>query len=336
MKVRLQKFFGKDFTKEQRMKSYDFIENYILETVKQWNTAPDTDKIAADFASILTKLDNSDFVFLLCHTGYIPEFYEHDSSQETLFSKLIEVLVCEWAIRVGFTDSSIQKQKASKEDVSIQIGNTVIVCDAKSYRLGRSQAAPNVKDTIKKADYEKWQDWWHTNEPHVKYGKLTSIGGLITFPSLHKWKGSSDAYLYATDKHKPIIIIFYEYLAFYLIKGYNQNKLIEILKAYETIFPVASKDQSKYFESLLKALFSENWTDFEEYMNLFAEIIKEKVINTVERISEHLLVSKERIKAEIEAIPVEQLKGYLIDSRFENECGQIIKQLENIRKFRPI
>jgi hypothetical protein len=335
MTDKMIKYFGKDFTKDQRIQSYNFIENYISDKVQQWETAPETDKIAADFANILSKMDNMDFSFLLCHSGYIPEFYEHDSSQETLYSKLIEVLICEWAKRVGFKDSAIQKQKASKEDITIQLDNIVIVCDAKSYRLGRSQAAPNVKDTIKKADYEKWQDWWADTEPHVTYGKLTSIGGLITFPSLHRWKGSSDAYLYASDKEKPIIILFYEHLAFYLIKKYNQNGLIGIFRDYNEIFPAPSKDQTKYFTSLLRFLFSENWTDFEEYMGIFAFIIKEKVLNTIERISEYLSTSKERIIAEIEAIPVEKLKGYLIESRFENECGQIIKQLENIKKFRP-
>ena len=32
----------------------------------------------------------------------------------------------------------------------------IIVSDTKSFRLSRSQSAPNVKDTIKLADYEKW------------------------------------------------------------------------------------------------------------------------------------------------------------------------------------
>jgi hypothetical protein len=193
MTDRLLKHFGKDFSEQQRIFYYDYIETYISDNVKDWSVPPETDKLATDFATVISKFAKEDFAFLLCHAGYIPEFYEHDSSQETLYSKLIEVLVCEWAKRVGFKDSYIQKQKASKEDVTIQTDNTVVVCDAKSYRLGRSQSAPNVKDTIKKADYEKWQDWWNVSEPHVKYGKLNSIGGLITFPSLHRWKGSSDA-----------------------------------------------------------------------------------------------------------------------------------------------
>ena len=38
---------------------------------------------------------------------------------------------------------------------------------------------------------------------------------------------------------------------------------------------------------------------------------------------------------EIEAIEVDKLREYLIESRLENECGHILKQLENIKKFRP-
>ena len=336
MTERLVKYFGKDFTKEQRVNSYDLIENFISDNVKDWSQSPDTDKISADFGVLISKFTKEDFAFLLCHAGYIPEFYEHDSSQETLYSKLIEVLVCEWAKRAGFKDSYIQKQKASKEDVTIQIDNTVIVCDAKSYRLGRSQAAPNVKDTIKKADYEKWQKWWTVSEPHEKYGKLNSVGGLITFPSLHRWKGSSDAYLYSTDSSRPIVIIFYEHLAYFLLKGCDYNIIVNLMSNYPKLFPEASKNQHTYFETILKFMFDKDWDHFFEYLKLFAEIVKEKVIHTVERITTHLEESKKRIQLEIEAIAIDKLKDTLIESRLENECGQILKQLENIKKFRPV
>ena len=129
-------------------------------------------------------MTNDDFALLVMHSGYIPEFYLPDSSQETLYSKLIESLVCEWARRIGFTDSFLQTQKSNKEDVTIKRRNNVIVCDAKSFRLGRSQAAPNVKDTIKKQAYTTWLDQY--NE--------TKVGGLVTFPSLHDWKKGSEAY----------------------------------------------------------------------------------------------------------------------------------------------
>ena len=336
MPDRLPEFFGKPLDKGQRVYSYDLIENFISETVKDWAKPPETEKIAADFGALIAKFSKEDFAFLLCHSGYIPEFYEHDSSQETLYSKLIEVLVCEWAKRAGFKDSYIQKQKASKEDVTIQVGNTVIVCDAKSYRLGRSQAAPNVKDTIKKADYEKWQSWWLASEPDVTYGKFNPIGGLITFPSLHRWKGTSDAYLYSTDKTKPIVIIFYEHLAYFLIRKYDYKSIIDLMNSYPKLFPDASKNQHTYFETILKFLFGGTWDDYFEYIKLFSEIAKEKVSNTTERILKRLDESKERIKKEIESIDVEKLRDHLIESRLENESGQLLKQLENIRKFRPL
>lgn len=332
----LIKYFGRAFSKAQRVHSYDLIETFISDQVKDWTQPPDTDRISALFASMISKIEHEEFAFLLCHSGYIPEFYEHDSSQETLYSKLIEILVCEWAKRIGFKDSYVQKQKASKEDVTIQIGNTVIVCDAKSYRLGRSQAAPNVKDTIKKADYEKWQDWWNASEPHAEYGKLNSIGGLITFPSLHRWKGSSDAYLYSTDATKPIVILFYEHLTYFLILKYSQEKLINLLISYPRLFPEPSKNQKTYFITILEFLFGDDLGHFKDYSVLCSEIMKEKVINTIERITTHIEASKRRIHREIEEIPVDKLKDSLIQSRLENENGQLIKQLENIKKFRPI
>ncbi len=39
---------------------------------------------------------------------------------------------------------------------AIRSNNRVIVCDAKSFRLGRSQKAPNVKVDLKLADIQKW------------------------------------------------------------------------------------------------------------------------------------------------------------------------------------
>lgn len=341
MTERLIKYFGKDFTEEQRKHSYDYIEIFISECVKDWSTPPDTDVIAAEFASKINQFSKEDFAFLLSHAGYIPEFYEHDSSQETLYSKLIEVLVCEWALRIGFNKSAIQKQKASKEDVTIQRNETVIVCDAKSFRLGRSQAAPNVKDTIKKADYEKWQDHWNESEPDKTYGKLNSIGGLITFPSLHRWKGKSDAYLYCTDADRPIAILFYEHLAYFLLKEYDYQLLIDLFTQYPALFPHASRDQKTYFDAVLGFLFGteeekERHEDFYEYTKLSLEIVKEKVKHTIDRIDIEVIATKHKIELEIEAIDVNKLKQALIESRLENESGQLIKQLINIKKFRPV
>jgi hypothetical protein len=334
MDEKLPEFFGREFTTDERKASYDFIEKFIHDNVNDWMVAPETDRIATAFAAKVKEFDNGTFNFLLCHSGYIPEFYEHDSSAETLYSKLIEVLVCEWAIRIGFVHSEIQKQKASKEDVTIRRANIVIVADAKSFRLGRSQAAPNVKDTIKKADYEKWQMGWKTAPPHPKFGEPMAIGGLITFPSQHRWKKSSDAYLYSTDKKDPIVILFYEYLAYFLIRGYTHEALKNLIYSYPKLFPEPSKSQHTYFEKVIGALFGDRADDLFEFMKLFAEIIREKIQHTIAQIENHVEKEKIRIVAEVDALSENVLRENLVEARVGKSCSQIIEQMSNIKKFR--
>lgn len=333
MTDRLQKFFGKDFSQDERIKLYDYIEDYISSKVTDWSKAPDTDAIATSFANDIKQLDKADFAFLLLSTGYIPEFYTHDSSQETLYSKLVEVLVCEWAIRIGFKDSAIIKQKASKEDVSIRLDNLVIVCDAKTYRLGRSQAAPNVKDTIKKADYDKWQENYRGKE--LKKDVFYSpIGGLITFPSLHRWKGGSDAYLYCTDKDDPIIILFYEYLAYMLIGGFSHETLIKVLSSYGELFPAKTKEQHSYFAPVLDTIFGKDNEDFTDFVKLSLELTNELVAHKTKLVEEFIDNSKKAVEEEIEKISVEEMKKRLIEAETKLISHQLKKQLVNINKFR--
>ena len=96
-------------TEENRKLSYDYIETFITKNVVDWSVAPNTDLIESLFSAEIGAMSKKEFAFLVFHSGYIPEFYPHDSSQETLYSKLIESLVCEWAKRIGFTNSYLQK-----------------------------------------------------------------------------------------------------------------------------------------------------------------------------------------------------------------------------------
>lgn len=318
--------FGKTFSDEDRKKSYNYIENFIFNNVKDWTKAPDTDALEDIFSKEIQQFDDIDFAFLVCHSGYIPEFYEHDSSQETLYSKLIEALVCEWAKRMGFTESVLQKQKSNKEDVTIKIGDKVIVCDAKSFRLGRSQAAPNVKDTIKKAAYVSWLNQYHTDN---------RIGGLVTFPSLHDWQKGSEAYKYFTEGNPSIMLLFYEQMTFMYLNKYSPDEIIAFMGNYETVFPKCSEQKSVYIKGLYDNLFEKNKEQYGKFMKLFKEIIKEKVSHTIEEINDHLEQTKNEIEQDIEKMNPETVKQIAIDSSFHKSCGQLMKQKINILKFRP-
>lgn len=313
---------------DERKESYDFIENFIAVHHVDWSIAPNTSEIVGVFQEVLKKLDLETFAFLVCHSGYIPEYYGHDSSQETLYSKLIEVLVCEWALRVGFENSYLQTQKGGMEDVSIISGNEILVCDAKTYRLGRSQAAPNVKDTLKKADFVKWLGINKTKGLHP-------LGGLVTFPSLHWWRKKSDAILYATDANLPIPILFYEDMAFFLIKKIESGKLIDFIKNYKHHFSEPTKLQADYTKVVRTTLFYEVFPeDYMRFQNLMLEVRQEKITWTLQSIENKLSESMERIKKEVEILSLTQLRNHLINSKFEHENYAVLKQMKNIKKFR--
>ena len=320
--------FIEKYKDKQLNDSFDYIERFIKSKVKNWEVAPNTSVIEQEFASQIKSMTNDDFALLVMHSGYIPEFYLPDSSQETLYSKLIESLVCEWARRIGFTDSFLQTQKSNKEDVTIKRRNNVIVCDAKSFRLGRSQAAPNVKDTIKKQAYTTWLDQY--NE--------TKVGGLVTFPSLHDWKKGSEAYYYFTEGNPPIMMLFYEQMAYMLKKGISYKQVIIFLNNYDKIFPEAKQDRSYYWDGVKNHLLAPTQKDraaYNRFMEEAAKIIKKKVNHVISQIVEYLTEKRGMIEFELQQLSIDELRNIAIEARYKNECEDIERQQYNILRFRP-
>jgi len=287
----IEQFFGAHFrAKANRIQSYDYIEDFIARSHIDWSTAPNTAKVVEAFIREISALPATEFTFLVAHSGYIPEVYEADSSQETLYSKLIETVVLEWAIRMGFPESRLPTQKASMEDVSILDGEHVIVCDAKSFRLGRSQGAPNVKDVLKHADIEKWLSAYQTEE---------KLGGLVAFPSQHDWKKGSDFYQYTTDKSSPTASLYYEHLAFFLVAEKSSEDLINLYRNYADLFPKkitkAQNNRARYYLQVEEYLFSNEQKLWEEFKATAEKIVSERVFHCVHRLDKHLTEVREEI-----------------------------------------
>jgi hypothetical protein len=157
-----------------REHSYNYIERFIERQTNNYKYLIDTSMLLAKFQEDISKLHDNDLAFLLIHSGLIPEHYKADSSEETFYSKLCEDLIREWAVRIGFDKSYLPTMKSSTEDVTIlNDKNELIVCDGKAFRLGRSQAAPNVKDMLKEGDIPKWL--------HSHSSDHTTIGGWLSF-----------------------------------------------------------------------------------------------------------------------------------------------------------
>lgn len=264
--------------------------------------------------------------------GFIPDLYANDSSEETLYSKLVEVLVCEWAERMGFHGEYV-KTKASFEDVTIKINDGAIVCDAKSFRLGRSQKAPNVKDFLKLEDIRKWL---------ARY--KVKIGGLVTYPDTHEWKESSDAYQYCSTKDAPTVMLPYKYLALLLNfkDRYDTLKLRELWD-YNRLFPailsknMESGNKTKYWTVINKEILRITGIDQKEFDD-FMTCADSKIYNCVEA-NLQLLESKRKeliagIKTEVFNLDEKILRESLIDFRIKSETKTIDQLIGHIQNFR--
>ena len=103
----IKKYFGEKFIdQEKRIRSYNFIEVFLEKNFQEYSETRNTKKITDSFLLSLSKFTKEEIVFLLLHSGYIPDYYGHDSSEETLHTKLTETLIFYWAKLIGFTKST--------------------------------------------------------------------------------------------------------------------------------------------------------------------------------------------------------------------------------------
>ena len=313
---------------------YFFLLQNIVDESFKTNSIINHDIISTNFQSMLEKNFTDDqFAELLIYSGYIPDSYEKDSSQETLFSKLIEVLVCEWAKRMGFSSRFI-KQKASYEDVNIVIDNKVIVCDAKSFRLGRSQKAPNVKDFLKLEDIRKWM---------ARYPN--KLGGLVTYPCTHDWSSGSDAYQYCSDKSAPTVMLPYKYLS-YLLKtksNYSTTELSELWD-YSRIFPnilpkkMKGRNKKAYWSKIDSEILNITHTTSEELHNYILQadqLIKECIQANLERLEYQKGAIITEINNSINTeTDINKLKEEIIEYKIAAETGNLTDLINRIKNFR--
>lgn len=315
--------------KANRVASYGLLEGFVTSAPKDVAGRFDTDASVAVLQAYLRTLDESRIAFLTLHSGFIPDHYGHDSSEETLYTKFVEVVVAEWGSRVGFT-MTLQKEKSSKEDVTFRSDEGVAVCDVKSYRLGRSQKAPNVKDAIKQGDYQKWLR---------AYSSENHVGGLVVFPSAHDWQGKSDVYSYVSNKVSPILLLFYEHLAFFLVKkavAPEGSSFFDILSAYSATFEKGhSKSRSEYWGKIHSEMARiTGQPDVESFVSKAKEIVLEVAKWSAEKLVARIDTTKDEIEQEIERLPPADLKKRLIASEVELRTGQLSEQLKNILRFR--
>lgn len=278
--------------------------------------------------------DNRTFAFLL-QAIYIPNHYEKNGSKEKLFSKLVEVLVAEWAERMGLT-AVIPTQKSNREDVRINGTDQVIVADVKTFRMGRSQLAPNIKDFIKVSSFKKWIKQANTSEHEA-------LGGMIVYPESHEWAGQSEVYRLCSMSDTPIVMLSYEKLAFLLLyKHYFDTQRFFELWDYDLVFPeeLSGLDNKTRYHETINAVFAD-WlptvwesSEHEQFtleQEQFYVFIKQSTIDSADEASKQIDDKNQLI---VKAMTDGQVRKLLVRLMNEKELCQLEQQKLNTLRFR--
>lgn len=315
--------------------------NYIEEFIEEHSTYGYTmDDYADNFIKETVSLTDEEFAELLLYV-YIPETYDDNSSEEKIYTKLIEVLVKIWADRMGY-NATLIKKNSGVEDVRIFIDSSFIVCDAKTYRLSRSQKAPNVKDFVQLDSIYEWIGNAQTENMDLK-----SSGGLITYTESHEWSRSSDVYRQCSNPDTPILMLPYNILSVLLKFKDHMNSPEDILKLwnFDQVFGdnVRTNNKKKYWNSLNKAIHSlinpSNDSDLNKEFKIYFESLEKKHhLNIKKQLMELNKNSKKNIDYVIEEVKsIEDknlLEQELISYRVDKMNNPIEKKIENIKKFR--
>lgn len=279
----------------------------------------------------LNTLSDQQLIELLM-TGFIPETYEENGEDEKAFTKLMEVLISEIFSRLGF-HSELIKAKSGNEDIQIHNDQKAILIDVKTFRLGRSQIAPNVKDFVKLHTFENWIE--NYNQKH----SIQAIGGAVVYPSTHEWMKKSQVYKECSNERVPILMISYEVLAYLLQNksSFTPSQLFTLWN-YSNHFPKPVQARQIYwsviYQILSKIIKGSEEDLLEELQNLqiyYKETVKETLCclsTTIQKISNEISQTISNM-SDKEARTL--LEYHLIHSK-SNVLQKSIKNIQTNRK----
>jgi hypothetical protein len=238
----------------------------------------------------------------------IPESYEHDSSEEKLYSKYTDAVIAAAFKQIGF-QSLILSARADAADVEVIGKDYSFVADAKAFRLSRT--AKNQKDF-------KIQSMatWKRGKPYAMV-----VSPLYQLPT-------KSSQIYQQSAVNSVCIFSYAHLCVLLrfsnLKGTSQaNKLLlDIFKSIETMN--GSKDAVFYWKTINSSIL--------EFDSSLSDIWKEEKTATFEAIEISKKISLEYLANERQRIlqlsHAEALKQ-LIEMHKIDLKSQIIQKVSN-------
>lgn len=208
----------------------------------------DSTRVAAE---LQTEIESEGCDALLNHLrlcGDIPENYDHDSSEEKLYSKYTDAILHESFKKIGLR-SLILTERGDAADVEAFSSSYEFVADAKVFRLSRT--AKNQKDFKVQA-----MNTWKRGKPHA----------MVVCPIYQLPTKSSQIYLQSislevcifTYSHLAVLCSFAEHFG----TERAQELLLRIFKSFTTLNP--SKDAGPYWQTINSTIldFDKSFADY--------------------------------------------------------------------------
>lgn len=304
---------------------------------------PNEERAAADIQAVVQQVENSlktlsdDQFIEVMISCFIPDLYSGMGKREKLFTKLTELMVGEWWRRMGGT-YNLPTKKSGTEDVELKYSDISIVCDAKVFRLGRSQKAPNVKDFLKLASVALWIN--NLKQKYAEHGvNRNVIGGLVTYSSLHEWESDSEVYEECTNHITPVVMLPYEVLAL-LLKYKNRIVLTDFLKLWEYSNNKVTTSRNKksywqYISDFVCRLLSLSDDDYNQEMKEYHRVILQAASEYRKIVQETIDETKRRIILDLERFDdIDELRQYVSEAIVRRDNSNAVDYLKHIDEFR--
>jgi type II restriction enzyme len=195
------------------------------------NFGDDSDRLEKELEQEIKKYGITALIDHLRLCGNIPESYGHDTSEEKLYSKYTDSLLC-FAYKSLGLKSLVLKERADAADVEAFAKDYSFVADAKAFRLSRT--AKNQKDFKVQA-----MDGWRRGKPYA----------MVVCPIYQLPNTSSQIYHQATSRN--VCVFTYSHLALLLTYSETESKIKaqQLLQKIFQIIPALnpSKNSNDYW-----------------------------------------------------------------------------------------
>lgn len=213
---------------------------YWVEEIRKLsgNFGEDTGRLENELADEIKKQGMQSLLDHIRLCGDIPESYNHDSSEEKLYSKYTDSLLCESFKAIGLK-SLVLTERADAADVEAFAKGYSFVADAKAFRLSRT--AKNQKDFKVQA-----MDGWKRGKPYA----------MVVCPIYQLPTKSSQIYEQASVRN--VCVFTYSHLAMLILFAQIEGnaKTEEMLEAVFKSIPALnpSKDAFPYWSAVNKTM----------------------------------------------------------------------------------